>query len=98
MQFANNPYSFMTILVQGEEGANIYPVAAGSTVLLMDFNSGMFWLKTTDNTGIPQPLRRFNFKEIPNQMQGGQIPPASNNGVSREEFEELRKQINELLN
>ena len=48
--------SFITVLVNGESGANAYPVAAGNTVLLIDFNEKKFWLKTTDVNRIPQQL------------------------------------------
>jgi len=86
----NNTGSFITVPVSGEAGAASYPVGAGNTVLLIDFESKAFWLKTTDVNGVPQPMRRFNFEE--------QIPQtaASEQLVSRKEFDELRKAIKEL--
>ena len=86
----NNTGSFITVPVSGEAGAASYPVAAGNTVLLIDFESKAFWLKTTDVNGVPQPMRRFNFEEyIPQSI-------ASDQPVSRKEFDELRKAIKEL--
>ena len=84
--------SFMTVLVQGEAGANAYPVASGNTVMLMDFESGKFWLKSNVN-GIPQRLRSFSFsEEIQGQTQNQQI-----SAVSREEFNKLADSVNKLL-
>ena len=85
--------SFMTVLVQGEAGANAYPVASGNTVMLMDFDSGKFWLKSNVN-GIPQRLRPFSFKEeLPEQPQ--QVTQQIAN-VSRDEFEKLSKSVSSL--
>lgn len=86
----NNTGSFITVPVSGEAEAINYPVAAGNTVLLIDFENKVFWLKTTDVNRVPQPMRRFNFEEhIPQ-------PIASEQPVSRKEFDELRKAIKEL--
>lgn len=51
------------IWVQGEAGAKAYPVAAGNSVQLMDSERQVFYIKSTDNSGIPQPLRRFIYHE-----------------------------------
>lgn len=91
--------SFYTVLVNGETGVNAYPVASGNTVLLMDFNSNKFWLKTTNQNGIPQPLRSFDFKEEVQEIQNGA------SGVTRDEFNilsqnvsALTESVNKLLN
>lgn len=84
--------SFMTVLVQGEAGANAYPVASGNTVMLMDFESGKFWIKSNVN-GIPQRLRSFSFsEEIQGQAQNQQI-----SAVSREEFDKLADSVSKLI-
>lgn len=51
------------IWVQGEAGARGYLVAAGNTVLLMDSESPVFYLKSVDVNNIPQPLRVFDYTE-----------------------------------
>lgn len=95
VQQQNNNSSI--IWVQGEAGAKAYSVAAGSSVLLMDSETDNFYIKSTDISGMPQPLRKFQYKEIlENQPQ--EIPPAapafdSSQFVTREEFE---KRIGEL--
>ena len=49
--------------VQGEAGAKAWFVAPGNTVLLMDSDGSSFYLKTADASGMPQPLRIFDYKE-----------------------------------
>lgn len=78
----------MLVPVQGKSGAQMYPVAAGTTVALIDFSSCCFWLKTTDQNGFQQQMREFEFKEI-TQNTSGDV-------VSRKEFEELKKMIASL--
>lgn len=51
------------IWVQGEAGAKSYLVAPGNTVLLMDSEGSVFYLKSVDASGIPQPLRIFDYTE-----------------------------------
>ena len=81
----NNSVSVVT--VQGEAGARIYPVAAGNTVLLIDFDSKKFWLKSTDLNGMPSRFAAFSFTE--------EIKPANDtdNFISRNEFNELKQSI-----
>ena len=52
------------VWVQGEAGAKAYPVASGSSMLLMDSESEQFYIKSTDVSGMPMPLRVFTYKEI----------------------------------
>ena len=49
--------------VQGEEGAKAWMTAPGSTVLLMDSDGSSFYLKSADASGMPQPLRIFDYVE-----------------------------------
>lgn len=79
--------SVAVVTVQGEAGARIYPVAAGNTVLLIDFDSKKFWLKSTDLNGMPSRFAAFNFTE--------EIKPANDtdNFISRSEFNELKQSI-----
>jgi hypothetical protein len=49
--------------VQGETGAKAYNVGAGQSVLLMDSESNVFYIKSTDNSGMPLPLRIFDYTE-----------------------------------
>lgn len=51
------------IWVQGETGAKSYLVAPNSTVLLMDSENQRFYLKSSDASGMPLPLRIFEYTE-----------------------------------
>lgn len=85
----------IVVPVQGESGANIYPVAAGNTVFLIDFTEKTFWIKATDVNGIPS---RFECYEFKNKV----IPQAqlknNNDFVSQTEFSELKNQLNNQFN
>lgn len=51
------------IWVQGIEAAKSYPVSAGQSILLMDSESNTFFIKTADASGMPLPLRIFDYTE-----------------------------------
>ena len=81
------------VWVQGESGAKAYPVAPNNSVLLMDSESSVFYIKSTDNSGMPLPLRIFEYSE--KSVQSTEKPQASPvvDYVTREEFE---AKLNEL--
>ena len=72
--------------VQGEAGAKAYPVAPGNSVLLMDSESEQFFIKSSDISGMPMPLRVFSYSEKKADQKVDYI--------TREEFEE---RINALV-
>lgn len=49
--------------VQGETGAKAFVIGAGQSVLLMDSETNAFYIKSTDNSGMPLPLRIFDYTE-----------------------------------
>lgn len=52
------------IWVQGEAGAKSYLVAPNTTVMLMDSETQRFYLKSSDASGMPLPLRTFEYAEM----------------------------------
>ena len=82
------------IWVQGEAGAKSYIVAPGNTVMLMDSEGERFYLKSADASGMPMPLRIFEYKErteTPSQASSAPVTTQSvnlDNFVTREEFEQ----------
>lgn len=80
------------IWVQGEAGAKAYPVAPGLSVLLMDSEKDCFYIKTTDASGVPMPLRTFTYTEVVQSQQVRQPEPQPQY-VTREEFEELKRML-----
>lgn len=87
------------IWVQGESGAKSYLVAPNATVMLMDSEGERFYLKSADASGMPLPLRIFDYKErsvMPQQVVGGSVSAEQFNPdrfVTREEFDELKASI-----
>ena len=61
------------IWVQGVAGAQAYPIAAGSSLLLMDSEDSVFYIKTTDASGMPAPLRVFDYKERTSQPESNYV-------------------------
>lgn len=49
--------------VQGEAGAKSWLTAPNTTVMLMDSEADVFYLKSADASGIPLPLRIFDYTE-----------------------------------
>ena len=84
------------IWVQGEAAARAYMVAAGNSVLLMDSDESVFYLKSTDSSGMPQPMRIFDYTE---RTQPGAIKTAApaDNFVTREEFDALAQRLNAFI-
>lgn len=81
------------VWVQGEAAAKSYPVAPNCTVMLMDSEGDRFFLKSADASGMPLPLRVFEYKErteTAQQTAGGSVAAFDNlddKFVTHEEFE-----------
>ena len=80
--------------VQGIEGAKSHSVGPGQSALLMDSESNSFFIKSADTSGMPLPLRVFDYKERtvqPAPQSAPSTPSAPENDtsifVTREEFE-----------
>ena len=91
--------SSQIIWVSGEAGAKSYLVAPGNTVMLLDAENSVFYLKSADASGMPLPLRIFDYKERTTTAQqafGGVVTAESvnlDNFVTRKEFDELKASI-----
>lgn len=91
--------SSQIIWVSGEAGAKSYLVAPGNTVMLLDAENSVFYLKSADASGMPLPLRIFDYKErttMAQQAFGGSVTTESvnlDNFVTRKEFDELKASI-----
>lgn len=87
------------IWVQGEAGAKAYPVAPSNSVLLMDSEDECFYIKSTDASGIPMPLRTFSYTERKEKVHTPQEVSNSidtSNFITRDEFNELKKTIESM--
>lgn len=92
------------LYVQGEAAAKSWMVGAGQSVLLMDSESPVFYIKSADASGIPLPLRVFDYKEraqatlqnTPQATQNEQIDLDSKY-VTRGEYDALQGKYMEIL-
>ena len=91
--------SSQIIWVSGEAGAKSYLVAPGNTVMLLDAENSVFYLKSADASGMPLPLRIFDYKERTTTAQqafGGSVAAETvnlYNYVTRKELDELKASI-----
>lgn len=86
------------IWVQGESGAKSYPVSAGQSVLLMDSESNRFFIKSADSSGMPLPLRIFDYTERKDVTRATESASAATLDVSRfVTHEELESRIAAIL-
>lgn len=83
--------------VQGEAGAKSYFVAPNSTVMLMDSEADRFFLKSADPSGMPLPLRVFEYVERTGtdtaKTNAETAKPNQDNFVTRDEFNALKAEI-----
>lgn len=77
------------IWVQGEAGAKSYLVAPGQSVLLMDSESNVFYIKSSDPSGMPMPLRIFDYAERTQKQE----PVQSADYITRAEFDKVIAEI-----
>jgi len=84
------------IWVQGETGAKSYPVAPNTTILLMDSESKKFYIKSADNSGMPLPLRTFDYTEIVKISPTNDFQEKTDKGVEYIKKEDLAA-INERI-
>ncbi len=84
--------------VNGVEEANSYIVIPGNSVILMDKKDMTFYMKSVDASGMPQPLRIFDYTErtaTPRNPIAAANAPAVD-VVTREEFEALASRLEAL--
>lgn len=88
----------VAIISGGYQSAESYPVAAGNTAVLMDFNLGKFWLKTTDIYGRPLPMEEYQFFKPAGMQQPVQESAQQNQNdyVKKEDFNAVVQMVSEL--
>lgn len=85
--------------VSGESGAKSWIVGRGETVLLLDSETQCFYIKSSDASGMPLPLRIFDYTErSQNAPQGSNtaLNQPSDNFITRQEFDDLKAKYDEL--
>lgn len=81
--------------VQGENAAKAYPISAGQIMYLFDTENPVMYIKSTDQSGFPLPVRIFDYKE---RIQNEKENPKSKDEpkldfISRDEFDKFREEI-----
>lgn len=75
--------------VNGIDSARTYQIPYGGSVLLMDTEKPMFYVKSTNQTG-QVSLKAYEFKEV-------QIKEPSSNFVTKEQFDGLNAKLDQLI-
>lgn len=82
--------------INDDSQVNSYPVAAGNTVLLINFMTQKFFLKSTNVNGVPMPVQAAEWNYV--QQQGTtQTIQNEASSVSRDEFDELKAMLSQVL-
>lgn len=75
------------IRVTGIEGARAYQMGPNSSVPLFDANDDIFFVKSTDGAGFPT-IKAFRFAPVEATAM-----PATNDFITREEFEKFKEAV-----
>lgn len=88
------------VWVQGESGAKSYMVPANGTALLMDSETDQFFIKSTDASGMPLPLRTFKYAEITpvNAPKNDFNSKVEEIYVTKEELANFKQEMLSMLN
>lgn len=99
------PGNVLGYQVDGEVGAKAFPFQNGSNepLVLWDMNDSVFYLRSYNQAGFPNPLKRYRFTEeempqsLPAGMSGNSMANADMSQMaSRNEMDELRKEVQRL--
>ena len=98
------PQSINNVLqVMGPESVQSYLVGPNSNVIFMDSKRDVFYTKKTDDAGYAE-TRAFAFHEIPlfepaqqSQNQNIEMPIANQNYVTKSDFDDFKKVIEDLV-
>lgn len=80
--------------VQGINGAKAYPLAQNIRAYLFDTEEDKFYLKVTDQTGIPQKLREFEYYEV--ESVDPSMPDMSKY-ATKEDLDDLSSKLDDIL-
>lgn len=77
--------------VQGQAGAEAYPVAPGASVILMDSNAPVIYYKSADQSERYLPMKTYDLVERTEQVQGPNETPSIDTSafVKRDEIDSL---------
>ena len=79
--------------VQGEAGARSVPVPPGQKALLMDSETNVFYVKSSDTSGMPLPLRIFEYKEVGKAVSEDDKARPQSTFVTHEELQQALAEL-----
>lgn len=89
----NNTYAF----VNGIEGAKSYPMAPNQTVMLMDSENPIAYMKQSNSMG-QATIKYFKLAETnESELRGQSVPQSASEYVTKADFSVLEKKVEELL-
>ena len=85
--------------VQGEAGAKSFVVPANGTALLMDSETDQFFIKSTDASGMPLPLRTFKYTEITGESAPriDSKPKGEEIYVTKKELANFKREVAQMM-
>lgn len=102
MNYNNYPYQTngnYYYFVSGVEGAKTFQMSANQTVMLMDSDHPVCYMKTTNSLGQPT-LRFFKLEEVDENTIRALATPMMQNSkdfVTKDDFNKLNDKITELI-
>lgn len=101
-----NPYNYVQTdpfpnsninWVQGEAAAKVRSVNRGGSGVFFDSEKNMFYVKTVDYAGMPQPLRYFEYTEVyPNAQPQAVSMVSVDDFAKKQDLDSLRDKVDEL--
>lgn len=98
MNYYNPGVQTDLIFVNGIEGARNFPMSPKSRAILLDSGNKRFFVKSTDNLGLPD-ITSYVFEEEQNlNSQNSEVAqqPADSVSISRDDYNQIINEINEL--
>lgn len=94
MQYGQQPIQQVDnmVWVKGPNEANAYPVTPGTSKTLYDSENPVFYIKSVDLSGMPMPLRIFDYKE-----RKGDVKGSTDDTVSKSDFDKFKSEILDIL-
>lgn len=84
--------------VQGEAAAKSYLVGANQSVLLMDSEANTFYIKSADASGMPMPLRIFDYTERTQPVAESTAVEVDLTGyVTKEDLQKTQEELKKLI-
>lgn len=79
---------------QGINGAKAYPLGPNTRAYLFDTEVDKFYTKNTDASGVPQPVREFEYFEVEHHEEESMDP---SNYVTKAEFDSMSDKLDSIL-